>query len=151
MHDVDLSDGDGKRYQSLTRKLAGQLQQLVFEIDRNDSQKQNQLLEIKPSLSARIFLFIPAILGFLVHAPLYLPLKSFTYKRTWNNDHFDSVLVTLLLFLYPVYVILLTAGITLLTHNSYFLFLILVLPALAWAYVQLKPQLDKPGTTSQSS
>jgi len=151
MHDVDLNDGDGKRYQSLTRKLAGQLQQLVFEIDKNDSQKQKQLLERKPSLSARIFLFIPAILGFLVHAPLYLPLKSFTYKRTWNNDHFDSVLVTLLLFLYPVYVILLTAGITLLTHNSYFLFLILVLPALAWAYVQLKPQLDKPGTTSQSS
>ena len=148
MHDVDLNHADGKRYQSFTNKLADQLQQLVFEIDKNDVQKQKQLLERKPSLFARIILFIPAVLGFLVHAPLYLPVKSFTYKRTWNNDHFDSVLVTLVLFYYPLYLILLIAAVILLTHNFLFLFLAAALPFTAWAYVQLKPQLDKPGATT---
>jgi len=148
VNDVDLNDADGKRYQSFTNKLADQLRQLVFEINRNDVQKQKQLLERKPSLAAIIFFFLPAVLGFLVHAPLYLPVKIFTYRRTWNNDHFDSVLVTLLLFFYPLYVILLIAAVIFLTHNFYSLFLIVALPFTAWAYVQIKPQLDKPGATT---
>ena len=77
--------------------------------------------------------------------------QSFTgraYKRTWNNDHFDSVLVTLVLFYYPLYLILLIAAVILLTHNFLFLFLAAALPFTAWAYVQIKPQLDKPGATT---
>jgi len=151
IHDVDLTGGDGKRYQSFTAKLAAQLQQLVFEIDKNDLRKQKQLLEKKPSLPARMLLLLPAALGFLIHAPLYIPLKTFTYKRTWNNDHFDSVLVTLLLFFYPLYLVVLIAALILFTHNFYFLLLIVGLPATAWAYVQLKAQLDKPDITSASS
>jgi 1-acyl-sn-glycerol-3-phosphate acyltransferase len=151
MHDFDLNHGHGIRYQSLTNKLQQQFEQLVFEIDKNDVQKQKELLERQPSLPAKIILFIPALIGFIVHAPLYLPVKSFTYKRTWNNDHYDAVLVALLLFLYPLYVLILTIAATVVTKNLYFLLLLFALPLTAWSYIQLKPQLDKPGATTASS
>jgi 1-acyl-sn-glycerol-3-phosphate acyltransferase len=151
MHDFDLNHGHGIRYQSFTNKLHENFAQLVFEIDKRDIEKQEKLLERKPSLPTKIFLFIPAAIGFIVHSPLYLPIKRFTYKRTWNNDHYDAVVVALLLFLYPVYVIILTTTAILMTKNFYFLLLIFALPFTAWSYIQLKPQLDKPGATTAPS
>jgi 1-acyl-sn-glycerol-3-phosphate acyltransferase len=142
-HDFDLNQADGIRYQSFTNKLQEQLQQLVFEIDKNDFKKQKQLLEKKPSAITKALLFVPAAIGWLLHAPLYLPLKNFTYKKTFNNDHYDSVLVALLLFSYPFYLILITIIAILFIGNFYFLLLIFALPLTAWAYVQVKPQLDK--------
>ena len=101
------------------------------------------MLEKKPSLFAKIFLFIPAVIGWLIHASLYILLKKFTYKKTVNNDHYDSILVVLLLFIYPLCVILLALILVLFTNNPVFWLLIVLLPFTAWAYVQLKPQLDK--------
>jgi len=144
-HDFDLNHADGRRYQSFTNKLQEQLQQLVFEIDKNNIQKQKQILEKQPSLFAKIILFIPAAVGWLLHAPLYLPIKKITTKKTFNNDHYDSVLVALLLFIYPFYLALITLIVLILTHNSFSWLLIVALPFTAWAYVQLKPQLDNRG------
>jgi len=143
IRDFDLNHGDGKRYQSFTNNLQEQLQELVFEIDKNDIQKQKTLLEQRPSVLTNIILFIPAVLGWLLHAPLYLPLKNLTHKKTFNNDHYDSVLVALLLFSYPFYVLLISIIALLVTGNFLALLLIIVLPFTAWAYAQLKPQLDK--------
>jgi 1-acyl-sn-glycerol-3-phosphate acyltransferase len=141
--DFDQNDTEGKKYQSFNQKLQEQLQQLVFEIDKRDLPKQKQLLEKRPSLLSKTFFFIPAVIGWLIHAPLFLPIKNFVIKRTSNNDHFDSILVALLLFFYPFYLILLTAIAIIVTHNFYFLLLTFALPFTAWAYVQVKPQLDK--------
>jgi 1-acyl-sn-glycerol-3-phosphate acyltransferase len=139
----DPNDADGKRNQAFNNKLKEEFHQLVFEIDKNDVQKQRQLLEKKPSAAAKIILFIPALVGWLMHAPLYLPVKSFTYKKTWNNDHYDSVLIALLLFLYPVYAALVTIFIFFLTGNPFSWLILIALPLTAWSYVQIKPQLDK--------
>jgi 1-acyl-sn-glycerol-3-phosphate acyltransferase len=142
-NDFDLNEPDGKRNQAFNNKLEEKFHQLVFEIDKDDIQKQKLLLEKKPSLLIKIILFIPAAIGWLIHVPLYLPIKNFTYKKTWDNDHYDSVLIALLLFIYPLYVVLITVLILLLTNSLYSWLLIIVLPFTAWTYVQLKPQLDK--------
>jgi 1-acyl-sn-glycerol-3-phosphate acyltransferase len=148
--DFDLNDADGKRNQAFNNKLKEEFHQLVFEIDKNDIQKQRQLLEKKPPAATKIILFIPAVIGWLIHAPLYLPIKKFTYKKTWNNDHYDSVLVALLLFLYPAYAALVTVFIFFLTGNPFSWLMLIALPLTAWSYVQIKPQLDKlPITTSE--
>ncbi len=141
--DFDLNESDGKKFQAFNQKLQEQLQQLVFEIDKKDISKQKQLLEKKASPISKIILFIPAAIGFLIHAPIFIPIKNFVRKRTRNNDHYDSIVVALLLFFYPIYLILLTIIAILLTGNFYFLLLIFALPFTAWACVQLKPQLDK--------
>jgi 1-acyl-sn-glycerol-3-phosphate acyltransferase len=142
-NDFDQDEADGKRNLAFNLKLKEQLHQLVYEINKTDIHKQKSILKKPPSLFAKIFLFIPAAIGWLVHAPLYIPIKNFTYKKTVNNDHYDSILVVLLLFMYPFYLLLITAIAILLTQNFYPLLLTLALPFAAWAYVQLKPQLDK--------
>ena len=99
--DLDMSQADGIRYQSFNVLLEQQLKQLVFEINKKDKKKQQELLEIKPSAMKKMFLFLPALIGLLAHWPVYLPIKKFTLKRTSHNDHYDSVLTGLLLFAYP--------------------------------------------------
>lgn len=141
--DFDLGETDGRRNQSFNNTLEGQLRQLVFDIDKTDTEKQKLLLEKRPSPLTKIILSIPAAIGWFIHAPLYLPIRNLAYKRTWDNDHYDSVLVALLLFIYPLYVILITLLVFIFFHKLLAWFLILVLPFTAWAYVQLKPQLDK--------
>jgi 1-acyl-sn-glycerol-3-phosphate acyltransferase len=143
-NDFELGEAEGKRNLAFNLKLKEQLHTLVFEINKSDVEQQKRVLERKASPFARIFLFIPAAIGWLVHTPLYIPIKNFTCKKTVNSDHYDSVLVVLLLFMYPVCLILLTVLMVLFTNHSVYWLLIVLLPFTAWAYVQLKPQLDKP-------
>ncbi|HEY2721403.1 MAG TPA: hypothetical protein VGI82_06750, partial [Chitinophagaceae bacterium] len=141
--DFNRPDSDGKKYALFNEKLNEQFRQLVFEIDKSDIKKQKEILEKKSTPLVKVILFLPAFAGFLMHALLYLPIKNFTYRRTWNNDHFDAVLVALLLIIYPLYVALLTIIAFYFSHSMFSLLLIILLPFTAWSYTQLKPQLDK--------
>lgn len=141
--DFNLNEPEGLRHQSFNNKLQQQFEKLVFEIPKEDKQKQKELLEVKPSLFTKIILSIPAAIGFIIHAPLYLPVRKFTLTRTFNNDHYDSIMTAILLFAYPVYVLLLTIVLFLLTKSWYAFLLLLALPFTAWSCVQLKPQIDK--------
>jgi 1-acyl-sn-glycerol-3-phosphate acyltransferase len=141
--DIEMSAPDGIRYQAFNTILEQQFKKLVFEIDKNDRDKQKKLLLQKPPLYKRILLPLPALIGLLVHWPIYLPIRSFTLKKTDHNDHYDSVLIGILLFAYPVYLLLLVLT-TFFLVKSWFVFLLLLfLPFSAWSYMQLKPQLDK--------
>ena len=140
---IDFNEPDGLRHQAFNTQLRSQLQQLVFEIPKTDKQKQKERLEIRPSLVKQFILAIPAAAGWILHLPLYLPVKRFTWKRTHDNDHYDSVMTGILLFTYPVYLFLLMIVIWMLTKCWWVVFLLVVLPFTAWSYVQLKPQLDK--------
>lgn len=143
INDVDLSLPDGALYQSFNSLLQVQLNQLVFEIDKKDKQKQGRVLEKKASPLKKALLAIPAFVGWITHWPLYLPVKNFTLKRTNHNDHYDSVLTGILLFAYPIYLLLLATGLFIFTHSWWAFLLLLLLPLTAWSYVQLKPQLDR--------
>jgi 1-acyl-sn-glycerol-3-phosphate acyltransferase len=134
---------DGLRNQAFNDLLESQLKDLVFEIDKRDKLSQQKILQKNPSVWQKILLFLPAILGWLSHVLLYLPLRTFTFSKTKHNDHFDSVMTALLVFTYPFYIILITLLAYLLTKSPMVLGLILILPFTAWAYVQLKPQLDQ--------
>lgn len=139
---IDMNGSEGQRHQSFNTKLKEQLTGLVFEIPKTDKEAQWQRFEIRPSLIKRILLFTPSIIGWVLHAPLYLPIKSFTWKRTWNNDHFDSIMTGILLVTYPFYVLLVTLALLLITCNWWMLLAFILFPFTAWAHVQLKAQLD---------
>jgi len=141
--DINLQEPEGLRHQAFNNQLQRQFENLVFEIPQTDRQKQKELLESKPALLERIVLFIPALTGWIIHAPLYLPVRTFTWKRTWNNDHFDSVMTGILLFAYPIYLLLLTLVVFFITKSWLVFWLLLLGPFTAWSYVRLKPQLDK--------
>jgi 1-acyl-sn-glycerol-3-phosphate acyltransferase len=133
---------DGLRYLAFNEKLKQQFSQLVFEIDKKDKQKQKEMLEIKPSLLKKTILLIPATLGFIAHSILYLPVKAFVINRTQNNDHFDSVLMALLLVKYPFYLLIVTLVLFFILKSWWVFLLFLILPFTAWSFMQVKGQLD---------
>ncbi len=141
--DIDLSMPEGLRHQSFNDQLRQQLEKLVFEIPKTDRQAQAAKLEIKPSLLKKIVLAIPAATGWLIHLPFYLPVKYFVWKRTYQNDHYDSVMTGVLLFSYPIYLGVITLIMWMILDCWWMIFLLLLAPFTAWAYTQLKPQLDK--------
>jgi 1-acyl-sn-glycerol-3-phosphate acyltransferase len=140
--DLNFKEADGIKNQAFNNLLQQQLEQLVLEIPKKDKEKQSALLEIKPSLLQKIVLAIPAAIGWLVHMPLFLPVKKFIWKKTLDNDHYDSIMTGILLLAYPIYLLLITSLLWIFTGNVWTLSLLLFLPFTAWSYARLKPQLD---------
>jgi 1-acyl-sn-glycerol-3-phosphate acyltransferase len=137
---VDASDG--RQHLAFNTKLQEQLQRCVVEIQKNDRRQKKEQLEITIPAWKKMLLAIPALLGWISHAPLYLPVKSFVKRKTFENDHFDSVMTGILLFTYPLYLLLLTGLLYVILQSKWAFLLLLLLPFLAWACVQLKKQID---------
>ena len=140
---IPWNTAGGIRYQTFNNKLKQQLNSLVFEINNQDKEKKQELLEKKPSPLKKIALSIPAFIGWLVHLPLYLPVQKSVLRKTEHNDHFDSVMAAILLFTYPLYLLLISFIAFYFTKSSLGFLFLLLMPFTAWCYVQLKPQLDK--------
>ena len=134
---------DGRKNLAFNNRLQNELEQLVFKINTTDKNQQEKQLALRPGIIRKVLLILPACLGFLFNAPLYLPIRYYTRTRTNISDHYDSVLITLLILLYPFYLLLVTFFLCLITCNWAGLFVLPVFPFTAWAYVQLKDQLDK--------
>ena len=141
--DIDWNSSGGLRYQVFNNKLNEQLKSLVYEIAKQDKEKKQELLEKKPFLLKKIMLIIPAFIGWLIHLPLYLPVQKSVFRKTAHNDHYDSVMAAILLFTYPLYLLLISFIAFYITKSSLSFLFLLLLPFTAWCYVQLKPQLDK--------
>ena len=141
-NDFDRTLSDGAWNQVFNNKLEQELHPLVFEIEKKDKKKQKELLEIKPSLLTKVLLAIPAAIGWLIHAPLYLPIKYWVHKKYAGPGHVDAMQIVLPLFIYPFYLLLVTF-LLFFTLNTYWVFLLMIiLPFTAWSYVQVKGQLD---------
>ncbi|MEO6548124.1 MAG: 1-acyl-sn-glycerol-3-phosphate acyltransferase [Ferruginibacter sp.] len=140
-NDINLKDVQGKCIQAFNSILEKQLAPIVFEIDKDDQQKLKERLYVSQPLLKRIILFLPSITGWLLHAPLYYPLKQYVIKKTNSTDHFDSVIVALLFIAYPVYLFGITLLIFLWSSQWLAFLLLIVLPATAWSHLQLKKQM----------
>jgi 1-acyl-sn-glycerol-3-phosphate acyltransferase len=83
---------------------------------------------------------LPALIGWIVHAPLFYSCKLFAelFKKT---GHYDSLLTSTLLLLYPIYFLVL---IVIAFSFDWWMGLaaIIVLPFSAWAGTQAKYQMD---------
>ncbi len=140
--EILLHDTDGKRHLIFNDKLKSELEQLVFEIPASDEDKKKQKIFVEISFLSKILLAIPALIGLLLNAPFYLPIRQYVINRTKHNDHYDSVIIALVVFLYPFYMLLLSFCCYFLTGSWMSFLIIAVLPFTGWAYVQLKKQLD---------
>lgn len=140
-NNIESNNGHGKSIQSFNTKLLQQLQPFVFEINKSDKEELQKRFYVPQSILKKILLFIPSIIGWLLHAPLYYPVKTYVQKAAFENDHYDSIVVALLFLAYPLYLIILILIAFAITHH-WVSFLLFILPFTAWAYVQLKKQLD---------
>lgn len=93
---------------------------------------------VKPGVAAQIFLLIPAMLGAVLHAPLYLPLQRLAAKLSKDNVHYDSMLLAFLVFLYPLYLLILFFILLGITHQWWALMIFVLFPLTAKAYLHWK-------------
>ena len=143
LNDFDKNLSDGAWNQVFNNRLQEELRPLVYEIEKVDKAKQKELLKIEIPLVTKIFLAIPAAIGWLVHAPLYLPIKYWVHKKYNNSGHVDSMQIVLSLFIYPFYLLLFTIILFFILKTWLAFFTFIILPLTARSYVQLKGQLDK--------
>lgn len=140
--DIDNADSHGRAIKTFNDHLEGQLKPFVFEIKSTDRQKLHQQFFVPQPFIKRVLLFLPALAGLLIHAPLYYLIKRLNKKMVPEQGHYDSVMVGLSLFMYPIFVLSVTLLTFLLSGCWYSFLLFLLLPFTAWAYIQLKQQLD---------
>lgn len=135
--DIPFDQSDGQRNNAFNQLLRAELEKGVFEMDKQDEEKREELFQTKTPVWKKIVLAAPALLGWLSHAPLYLPLRAWARKKYLRTDHYDSVMMGLLLIAYPVYLILFTLVVSLLLPIGLgALGCFLLLPLLAWCYIQ---------------
>ncbi len=142
--DINEEFYSGKAITEFNEKLKVQLQDLVYEIDKNDKKKFEKYFHTKLSLLKKILLFLPAIIGFILNAPLYFVIHLIIEKRA--NDHYDSIMTGLLFVLFPLYVLLITLMIFFITKNLIALSLFLIFPISALCLLLLKKNLPKNKT-----
>jgi 1-acyl-sn-glycerol-3-phosphate acyltransferase len=130
---------DGKMFLTFNDLLRSQLENLVVQLPPDDRKARKKAFLLPVPLYKKLLLTFPAILGFLFHAPLYLAIKAVT-QTYFNNDHYDSVVFSLLMLVYPIFLLLLFLGIGILISWPAALAAMLLLPFTAWSFVQLKPQ-----------
>lgn len=129
---------NGKAIIAFNKGLESQLKNLVYEIGYHNSGKQRQVFFVYQPLLKKIILFLPAIAGFILNAPLYAAIHLVVYKKA--VDHYDSVITGILFLLYPLYVLAISIFIFCVTKNPYSLLLLILIPFTAWSYLQLKKQ-----------
>ena len=130
-------ESDGKSFLAFNEQLNEQLKTIVYEIDADDKHTIRKVFSIrlKPSF---YFLIIPALIGWILHAPLFYLCKWFAeYFR--HSGHYDSVLNSILFVLYPVYFFLVVIYAFIITPVLG-VAMIFLLPFTAWACTQAKHQ-----------
>lgn len=105
----------------------------LADLERHMAHKQPTI-----SVLSKTFLSIPALLGAVLHAPLYLPVQSIVHKLTRHDVHYDSVLLAVLLMVYPLFLIGLGIALVTQTSWSWFFLPIVGMPLLARAFVLWK-------------
>jgi 1-acyl-sn-glycerol-3-phosphate acyltransferase len=142
IHEKDISsnDGYGKTINEFNEKLRSELSSLVIEIDSKDEQKKKEAFFIKQPVILLIILFIPALFGYILHAPLFIPVKKFALATGGHNDHYDSLLIGLLFILYPLYMLFAGLLVYWLTGGLWWLSVFIILPFCAKSYVLIKKQ-----------
>jgi hypothetical protein len=143
VNDFDKNLSDGAFNQAFNNTLQQELKPLVYEIERSDKQKQKDLLEIKVPFITKIVLAIPAVIGWLVHAPLYLPIKYWVNKKYRDSGHVDAMQISFSLILYPFYLLMIVTILFIVLNTWWVVLLFVLVPFTAWSHVRVKGQLER--------
>lgn len=102
---IDFKNSHGNAIKQFNETLNAQLKNLVYEIEPDDHKKIQEVFFVQQSLLKKILLFVPAIFGFILNAPIYYFIKWLHKTLVKEPGHFDSVIIGFLLLLYPFYLL----------------------------------------------
>lgn len=127
---------DGLAVNQFNEILKQQLQNLVFEIDKNDKEQIKKYFYLRHSLIKRLLLFIPSLTGYIFHFPLYYSIHLSIKNKA--EDHYDSIMTGLLFFIYPFYILILTLLCFFITHYSMSFILLILIPLSALSLLHFR-------------
>ncbi|MEP6926562.1 MAG: 1-acyl-sn-glycerol-3-phosphate acyltransferase [Ginsengibacter sp.] len=137
--DINADLFTGKAINVFNEKLQQHLQNLVFEIEKNDNKKLKKYFYIRQPFLKKTVLLIPAVAGYVLHFPLYYAIHLAIKNKA--QDHYDSIMVGLLFFLYPLYLLIFTLIVFLITQSTISFFLLLFIPLSAISLLHFKRQI----------
>ena len=140
-NDIEQSDITSKQLLQFNERLQQELAPRIYEIKKEDKETLHQHFKRAKSNLFYTLLFVPALAGWLLHAPLFYPVKWFTHLKFMHSGHYDSVLHSLLVLLYPFYLFLFFL-MAFSFIGWYALGVFLILPFTAWAWVQWSEVLE---------
>ncbi len=129
---------NGKAANELTQGIQQQLVQLVYEIDSKDASSLKKYFSTAISPLKKALLLIPAAVGFILHSPFYYGISSFLYRKTKHTGHYDSIMMALIFFGYPILILLYAALAYFFLNGWWSCSCFLILPFSAWSYIQVK-------------
>ncbi|MEJ7609800.1 MAG: 1-acyl-sn-glycerol-3-phosphate acyltransferase [Ferruginibacter sp.] len=130
----------GEQIRLFNAALRSDLEKRVIQIKPPDKKMIRSVFEVAVPALKKILLFIPAVFGFLLHAPLYIPVQKIVYKKFGKIDHYDSVMTGALFLLYPFYLILFAVITGIFFGAWWWVAVFFIMPFMAWSYVGLKRQ-----------
>jgi 1-acyl-sn-glycerol-3-phosphate acyltransferase len=140
--EIDYTDTHGNAIKQFNDNLKLQLSKHIFEIETGDKAALHKAFYVQQPGLKKILLFIPALIGLLVHAPLYYLTKWLGDHLIKEEGHDDSKLIAFLFILYPLFLVLYGFLLYFLTGSQLSSISLLLLPFTAWSYTQIKKQLD---------
>ena len=136
----NMTESEGANTKLFNEQLKNELKSLVVEINSQEKEIIKNTFHINQHPIKKSILIIPSFIGKIIHAPLFIPIRKTSWKNFGKMDHYDSVVVGLLFFLYPLYLLLISSIIFVLFGGWYWLLVFLILPFFAWSFIQLKNQ-----------
>jgi 1-acyl-sn-glycerol-3-phosphate acyltransferase len=138
--DIENNLSHGNTLGAFNAILEEQLKKLVIEAEPSDKQRIKKIFYIPQPGLKKVLLFIPALIGYVVHCPLYY--ASVLAIKNRANDHYDSIMVALFFIFYPIYLVAITLTIYYFTGSTFSFSLLLLTPFTAWSCLQLKRQMN---------
>lgn len=132
---------DGQRNQEFNNRLRTQLEHLVFEIPGDHKQLLAEKLAVPVPRLLKCILWLPAAAGWLINVPAFLYARHTALRKLKEPGHYDSVVIGILLLIYPLYLLLITALFLLFTKSYWSLLFPPLAMAGARAWVMVKKQL----------
>lgn len=93
-----------------------------------------------------VIILLPfGVAGFILHAPLYLPLKTYVANKTKGTVFYDSVLFGSLMLLYPGYWLIINIVSFLFVSNFTTRFIFLTMPMAAYLFLLCREGVERVG------
>ena len=137
--DIAADETDGRSIVAFNAVLEARLKTQVIEVAPSENEKIRKIFFVPQPMIKKIILFVPSVLGWLLHAPIYYPVVAFIHNKA--NDHYDSIVVALLFIIYPFYILFIAWIVFAITLNPWSWLLLAILPFTAWSLLQLKRQI----------
>lgn len=131
-----MSDGQTNRF--FNQKLTDALTPLIVHLDKDDTEKRKKTFNHTNALTGNPLIFLPALSGKILHAPLYVPVRYLARKLFMHTGHYDSIVTGLLFLGYPLYLLIIWLLLMFFLNTNIALTLVLIMPLLAYLYLHWK-------------